>query len=140
MSELTRYIAVSLFEYDTKWLAADRNAKSVVLYADASALIASLKDDGAKEEARADMNAELLRRTAKALGLPTEGPGSSWADMPEKVSSLRLQLAQARGALKGIYDIICRRLSNPGDDSDTGEVVRAATICEKTLASLGGKE
>lgn len=52
-----------------------------------------------EELASRDMHADLNRRTAEALGKPSEGVGSSWHDIPECVRRLREENERARELL-----------------------------------------
>jgi hypothetical protein len=44
------------------------------------------------EERATNMYVDIIRRTAKALGKPFEGPGSSWHDLPKWVERLKAEL------------------------------------------------
>ena len=48
----------------------------------------------AAESNRADLHANLVRRTAAALGKPTSGEGSDWSDIPEQVAALKVQISE----------------------------------------------
>lgn len=60
------------------------------------AAIASLRTDLAMEENRGDLHSDLNRRAHFALGGTAEGDGSSWHDIPERITRLRSELEQAR--------------------------------------------
>lgn len=46
------------------------------------------------EEFRSEMFADIVRRSAQALGKPFEGEGSSWHDVPECIASLRARVGE----------------------------------------------
>ncbi len=45
-------------------------------------------------EIQRDLHADLNLRAAEALGKPSEGEGSSWHDIPERIEQLRRERAQ----------------------------------------------
>lgn len=82
------------------------NEGDYVLYSDHAANVAELEKTieelhGEIHDLQGslDLQSGLNERTAKALGKPSEGEGSSWHDMPECVADLRKQLAEANSQL-----------------------------------------
>lgn len=58
-----------------------------------------LKDLRDDHDAYVSLVGGLLRRTAKALGKPEHGKGSSWHDIPDQVAYLKSSNTQLRATL-----------------------------------------
>ena len=67
-----------------------KDALNLALTADEA--LAAKDAEIAAESNRADLHADINRRTAVALGKPTSGEGSSWHDIPEQVAALKVRL------------------------------------------------
>ena len=65
-------------------------------------MLRKLREDLEDEQTASDLHAALNRRTAKALGKPVTGEGSTWHDIPEQIEALRETIKGHEAAIQGV--------------------------------------
>lgn len=99
--------------------------------------LAALRARVKEEEAAGDLHRDINRRTALALGKPLSGEGSSWHDIPERVSALVVRVKEVDASVRSFLEQnLKQQLAENVDGVSNARKNRRIGIVEALLAVL----